>query len=269
MSGPTFQSHIHPDIHPTAIVDSRAELAADVQVGPYCTVGPHVRIGAGTRLMSHVVVDGHTEMGKHNIVFPFAVIGAVPQDLKYKGEPTRLTIGDHNTIRESVTLNLGTVQGGGVTSVGSHNLLMAYTHLGHDCHVANHCIIANQGALAGHVTLEDHVTLGGMCGVSQFVRVGAHAYIGGQSGIEKNVPPYTIALGMRPCAIKGTNIVGLKRRGFSAETIRIINEAIKLWTRQDVQKEQCLLEIESQWGELPEIKGFVKFIRDSDVGTIR
>lgn len=262
-------SESSPKIHPSAIVDSRAELHPTVEVGPYCTVGPNVKIAAGTKLLSHVVVDGWTDIGEDNVVFPFAVLGAVPQDLKYKGEPTKLIIGHRNKIRESVTLNLGTVQGGGLTKIGDDCLLMAYTHLGHDCIVGNHCIIANYGGLAGHVTLEDYVTLGGMVGIVQFVRIGAHAYVGGQSGVEKDVPPYAIAVGARPFALKGTNIVGLRRRGYPAETIQKINETIKLWVRPDVQKEQCLQEITLQYGEIPEIQNFVSFIRASEAGVVR
>ncbi len=237
-------------IHPSAQIHPDAQIDPSVEVGPWCSIGPKVKIGRNTRLMSHVVIDGWTEIGEENTLFPFSVLGAVPQDLKYKGEPTRLVIGHHNTIREGVTLNLGTAQGGGVTQMGDHNLIMAYTHLGHDCILGNHCIIANYGGLAGHVILEDHVTIGGMTGVSQFVRVGAHAYIGGQSGLERDVPPYTIALGARPTSLKGANIVGLRRRGFSAERIQKINEAIKLWTRPDIQN-------------------FVSFIRKSETGVVR
>lgn len=256
-------------IHPTAIVHPEAQIDSSVEIGPWCTIGPHVKIGKGNRLMSHVVVEGWTEIGEGNIFYPFSVIGAIPQDLKYKGEPTRLVIGNHNTIREAATLNLGTVQGGGVTRIGDHNLLMAYTHYGHDCIVGNHCIVANYGALAGHVVMEDYVTLGGMCGVSQFVRLGAHSYIGGHSGLERDVPPYCIVLGTRPTLLKGANIVGLRRRGFQADIIQKINEAIKLWARPDIQKEQCLLEISSQYGDFHEIQNFVNFIRNSEAGVVR
>lgn len=256
-------------IHPTAVVDRKAELDPSVEVGPYCLIGPHVRIKKGTRLLSHVVVEGWTEIGENNTIYPFSVIGAIPQDLKYKGEPTKVEIGNGNTIRESVTINLGTVQGGGVTRVGDHSLLMGYTHLGHDCIVGNHCILSNYGGLAGHVIIEDYAILGGMVGVSQFVRVGAYSYIGGQSGLERDVPPFCIALGARPCALKGANIVGLRRRGFPAETIQKINDTIKLWVRPDIQKEQCLLEIESQYGEVPEIQQFTSFIRKSESGVVR
>lgn len=256
-------------IHPSSIVHPKAELHPSVEVGPWCTVGPNVRIGKGTQLMSHVVVDGWTEIGEDNIIFPFSVLGAAPQDLKYRGEETKLIIGDRNRIRESVTLNLGTVQGGGKTQIGSDCLLMAYTHLGHDCIVGNHVIIANYGGLAGHAIIEDHATLTGMVGVSQFVRVGAYSYIGGQTGLERDVPPFCIAMGTRPTAIRGANIVGLRRRGFAAERIQKINESIKLWTRADVQKEQCLLDIESQYGDTPEIQQLVTFIRKSETGVVR
>lgn len=256
-------------IHPTAIIHPEAQIDPSVEIGPWCTIGRHAKIGKGTKLVSHVVVDGWTEIGENNVFFPFSVVGAVPQDLKYKGEATKLIIGNNNTIRENVTLNLGTVQGGGETTLGNGNLLMAYTHLGHDCRVGNHCIIANYGGFAGHVTVEDYATLGGMVGISQFVRIGAYSYIGGQSGLERDVPPFTIALGARPCQLKGANIVGLRRRGMAAETISKINEAIKLWIRPDVQREQCLLEIESQFGEIAEIQQFVKFIRGSEVGVVR
>ena len=256
-------------IHPTSLIDSGAEIHPSVEIGPWCTIGPRVRIGKGTRLMSHVVIEGNTTIGEDNVIFPFAVIGAVPQDLKYRGEDTRVEIGNRNKIRESVTINLGTTQGGSVTKLGDDNLLMAYSHLGHDCIVGNHVIIANSSGLAGHVTLEDYVTLGGMCGVSQFVRVGAHSYIGGQSGLERDVPPFVIAMGSRPTSIKGANIVGLRRRGFAADSIQKINETIKLWNRPDVLKEQCLLEIESQYGEQKEIQQFISFIRASEAGVVR
>ncbi|MEK6577820.1 MAG: acyl-ACP--UDP-N-acetylglucosamine O-acyltransferase [Bdellovibrionota bacterium] len=256
-------------IHSTALVHPEAKITEGVEIGPWCIVGPHAVIRKNTKLMSHVVVEGWTEIGEDNVIFPFSVVGGVPQDLKYKGEPTRVIIGNGNTIRESVTINMGTVQGGGKTQIGDHNLLMAYTHLGHDCIVGSHCIIANYGGLAGHVILEDYVTLAGMVGVSQFVRVGAHSYIGGQSGLERDVPPYCIAIGTRPTVVKGTNIVGLRRRGYTAEKIQKINEVIKLWNRHDVQKEQCLIEIESQYGEFPEIQHFVSFIRQSETGVAR
>jgi UDP-N-acetylglucosamine acyltransferase len=256
-------------IHPTAIIDPKAELDSDVTVGPWCTIGPNVRIGKGTKLVSHVVVDGWTTIGSDNTIFPFATLGLVPQDLKYKGERTELTIGNRNNIREYVSIHLGTAQGGGFTRVGDGNLLMGYVHLGHDVIIGNHAILANYVGLAGHAVIDDYAIIGGQTGVNQFVRVGAHAYVGGQSGIEKDIPPFCIALGNRPMSIRGANIVGLRRRGFAADTITKINEAIKLWIRSDVEKERCLLEIESQYGEIPEIQNLVAFIRSSEGGVTR
>ncbi len=256
-------------IHPSAIIHPTAELDPSVEVGPWCSIGPKVKVGKGTRFIANVVVDGRTTIGEGNTFFPFSSIGMIPQDLKYKGEDTELIIGNHNSIRECVTLNLGTQQGGGKTVVGDHNLLMAYTHMGHDCIIGNHCILANSAGLAGHCVLDDYVTMGGMCGVGPFVRIGAHAYIAGFSGVEKDIPPFAIAIGSRPCAIKGTNIVGLRRRGIPADTISVINESIKLWMRADVEKERCLLEIESQYGDREEIRRFVSFIRSSQYGTAR
>jgi len=258
-----------PKVHPTAIVSPGAEIDPTVEIGPWCTIGSKVKIAKGTRLISHVVVDGNTQIGEGNVIHPFAVLGGTPQDLKYKGEDTQLVIGSHNTIREYVTMNLGTVGGGGVTRFGDHNLIMASAHLGHDCIVGSHTVIANVCAVAGHVMIEDYAILGGVSAVSQFVRVGAHTYVGGQSGIEKDLPPYCIALGSRPCLIKGANIVGLKRRGFAVEVIQKINEAIKLWIRPDAPKERCLLEIESQFGDVAEIREFVSFIRKSESGVIK
>jgi len=256
-------------IHPSAQVHPEAKLDPSVEVGPWCVVGQHVKIGKNTKLMSHVVIDGWTEIGENNLVFPFAVLGAVPQDLKYKGEVVYLKIGNHNTIREGVTINLGTTQGGGSTTVGDHNLIMSYVHMGHDCHVRNHCVLATHTGLSGHVTVEDYAILGGMVGVVQFARVGIHAYIGGQAGITKDVPPFTIVEGMRPPVIRGVNIVGLRRRGYDAETITRINETVKLWVRPEVPKEQCILEIESQYGEIPEVQQFIRFIRESKPGVIK
>ncbi len=256
-------------IHSTAIVNPEARIHPKADIGPYCMVGPHVTIGAGTRLMSHAIVEGWTTLGEDNTVFPFTVLGAVPQDLKYKGERTELKIGNRNSIRESVTMNLGTVDGGGITKVGDDNLIMAYSHLGHDCIVGNHAILANYAGLAGHVTVEDYAIVGGMCGVSQFVRIGAHSYVGGFTGLERDVPPFVIAFGTRPTSVKGANLVGMRRRGMPTERIQKINESIKLWSRPDIQKEQCLLEIESTYGDCEEVKQFIEFIRKSETGVAR
>jgi UDP-N-acetylglucosamine acyltransferase len=256
-------------IHPLAIIDPKAELDSSVEVGPWCSVGPNVRIGKGTKLVSHVVIDGWTTIGEENTVFPFTSLGLVPQDLKYKGERTELTIGNKNSIRENVSIHLGTAQGGGFTRVGDGNLIMGYVHLGHDVIVGNHAILANYVGVAGHATIDDHAIIGGQSGVNQFVRVGAHSYVGGQSAVERDVPPFCIAIGARPMSIKGANIVGLRRRGFTADVISKINEAIKLWVRPDVERERALLEMESQYGEYAEVQSLIQFIRASESGVTR
>lgn len=258
-----------PIIHSTAVVSPEAELATDVVVGPYCTIGPKVKLGERTRLISHVVIDGKTTIGSDNVFHSFSVIGGIPQDLKYKGEDTELWIGDHNTIRESVTLNLGTIQGGGKTVLGSHNLLMAYSHLGHDSIVGNHCILANSAAIAGHVILQDYVTIGGLTGVTQFVHVGSHVYVGAGAMIDKDAPPFATLLGARPCEIKGTNLVGLRRRGFKNESILAINEALKLWKQSELQKDEALSRMEAEWGSHSEVRLLIEFIRSSKNGCLR
>lgn len=256
-------------IHPTAIIDPKAEIHESVEIGPYCVIGPGVQIFEKCRLMNNVTIRGRTKIGRENSFFPYSVMGEVPQDLKYKGEDTRLEIGDYNTFREMVTVHLGTAQGGGVTRIGNHNLFMAYTHLGHDCIVGNYCIFANYAGVAGHVIAEDYVNCGGMVGIAQFSRLGAHSYITGQSGIERDVPRFCIISGSRPPTVRGANIVGLRRHGFDPQIIQTISEVVKLWMREDVPKERCLLEIESQYGDLAEIKDFIGFIRESKIGVIK
>lgn len=256
-------------IHSTAIVSPQAELASDVEVGPFCTIGPNVKIGSGTRLISHVVIEGKTTIGSGNVFFPFSMIGAVPQDLKYNGEITELFIGDQNTIRESVTLNLGTVQGGGKTVLGSHNLLMAYTHLGHDAIVGNHCVLANSVAIAGHVILDDYAIIGGLTGVTQFVHVGSHVYVGAGAMIDKDAPPFAVLLGARPCEVKGANLVGLRRKGFKNDAILAINESLKIWKQTELQKDECLKKIETEFGSFDEVKTLLDFIRKSKNGCLR
>lgn len=256
-------------IHPSSIVSPKAELAHDVEIGPFCTIGPDVKIGAGTKLISHVSIDGATTVGERNTFFPFGMIGAVPQDLKFKGERTKLEIGDDNVIREMVSLHLGTGHGGGLTKIGNKNLIMAIVHLGHDVFVGDSCVIAGSSTVAGHAIIGNHVVIGGMTGVGQFIKIGDHAYIGGQSGIEKDIPPYVVAVGSRPIAIKGVNIVGLKRRGFESQTISTLLEAVKLWMRPDVEKERCLLEIEAQHGDNKEVRHLLDFIKKSENGVTR
>ena len=218
-------------IHPTALVDGQAELAADVVVGPYAVIGPQVVIGEGSSIGAHCVVEGHTRIGRDNRIFQFASIGAAPQDMKYRGEPTRLEIGDRNTFREFVTVNAGTLQGGGVTRMGHDNWVMAYVHIAHDVQLGSHCVLANNATLAGHVQVGDWATIGGLSGVHQFVHVGAHAMIGFQAHVAQDVPPFITADG-NPLAARAVNLTGLKRRDFSAGRIALIKQMHRLLYRQ-------------------------------------
>jgi UDP-N-acetylglucosamine acyltransferase len=218
-------------IHPTAIVDPAAQLDPTVSVGPYAVIGPHVRVGAGTTIGAHCVIEGRTTIGRDNRIFQFASLGAIPQDKKYAGEPTELVIGDRNTIREFCTFNLGTVQDAGVTRVGDDNWIMAYVHIAHDCQLGSQITMANNVTLAGHVHVEDWATVGGLAGVLQRMRIGAHAMVGFASHVNKDVPPYMVVDGS-PLVVRGVNLVGLRRRDFSAERIAAIREMHKLLYRQ-------------------------------------
>jgi UDP-N-acetylglucosamine acyltransferase len=218
-------------IHASAIVDPKAQLETSVSVGPYAVIGPHVRIGARTSIGAHTVVEGHTTLGSDNRVFQFASIGGPPQDKKYGGEPTRLEIGNGNTIREFVTINTGTVQDVGTTRLGDDNWIMAYVHIAHDCQLGSHLILANAVQLAGHVHLGDWVFLGGLSGVHQFVRVGAHAMTGFQTRLAQDLPPFVTAAG-NPAQTQGINQEGLRRRGYTAERIAQVKQMHKLLYRQ-------------------------------------
>ncbi|MCB9983059.1 MAG: acyl-ACP--UDP-N-acetylglucosamine O-acyltransferase [Rhodospirillales bacterium] len=212
------------EIHPTAIVADGAKIAEDVQIGPYCVVGPDVTLGRGVQLRAHVVIDGLTEIGEGTIVYPFASLGSPPQDLKYKGEKSRLIIGKNNTIREHTTMNPGTEDGGMETRVGDNNLFMMATHVAHDCQIGNNVILANNATLGGHVRVGDFVIIGGLAAVHQFVRIGDHAIIGGMSGVENDVIPYGRVKGER-AHLHGLNLIGLERRGFGKEDIRHLQRA--------------------------------------------
>ncbi len=218
-------------VHSTAIVDPRAELDATVSVAPYAVIGPKVRIGAGTTIGAHCVIEGRTTIGRDNRVFQFSSIGAAPQDKKYSGEDTELVIGDRNTIREFCTLNLGTAQDAGATRIGNDNWIMAYVHIAHDCRLGDQITMANNTTLAGHVTVDDWATIGGLTGVLQRVRIGAHAMVGFYSHVNKDVPPFMTVDG-NPLAVRSVNVVGLRRRDFSAERIAAIREMHKLLYRQ-------------------------------------
>ena len=235
-------------IHATALVDARAELAADVTVGPYAVIGANVRIGEGSSIGAHCVVEGHTTIGRDNRIFQFASVGAAPQDKKYAGEPTRLEIGDGNTLREFVTVNTGTVQDGGLTALGDDNWIMAYVHVAHDCRIGSHTIIANATQLGGHVHVGDWAFLGGLSGVHQFVRVGAHAMTGFQTRLSQDLPPYVTAAG-NPASATGINAEGLRRRGFSPERIAQVKQMHRALYRQGLTLAAGIAEIEAMRGQ--------------------
>ena len=223
-------------IHPTALVDAAAQIDASVTIGPYAVIGPHVVLGAGTTVGAHCVIEGHTTIGRDNRIFQFASLGAAPQDKKYAGEPTRLVIGDRNTIREFCTFNTGTVQDQGVTTIGDDNWVMAYVHIAHDCVVGNQTILANNATLAGHVQVDDYAIIGGLTGIHQFTKVGAHVMAGFASHISQDVPPFMMVDG-NPLAVRGLNLEGLRRRGFSPERLAAIKQMHRLLYRQGLTLE--------------------------------
>ncbi len=243
-------------------------MAADVEIGAYSIIGPHVEIGAGSKIGPHVVITGHTRIGANNRIFQFTSLGEIPQDKKYNGEPTRLEIGDGNTIREFCTLNCGTAQDAGVTRLGNDNWIMAYVHLAHDCQVGSHTILANNAQLAGHVTVGDYAILGGFTGVHQFCRIGAHAITGGSSLVLKDVPPYVMASG-NPVKPYGINSEGLLRRGFSAETVAALKRAYKAIFRSGDTVEQAQAALAEQVGACPEIQSLIDFLAVPGRGIIR
>ena len=255
-------------VHPTAIVDRRAELDSDVEVGPYSVIGPEVKIGKGSFIHSHVSMQGRTTMGAGNVVFPFATVGSPPQDLKYKGEPSELIIGDRNTIREYVSLNPGTTGGGMVTRVGDQNLLMMYCHIAHDCRVGNRNVIANGATLGGHVVIEDFVIVGGLVGIHQFVHIGTGAILGAGSMVSKDVPPYCNATGDR-ARLRGLNLEGLKRRGLDKGVIETIRKAYRIAFNSKLRIDDALLTIRRELPAIPEIEKFVSFIAQSERGVCR
>jgi UDP-N-acetylglucosamine acyltransferase len=248
-------------IHPTAIVDPAAELAESVEVGAYTLIGPHVRIGAGTTIGAHCVIEGRTAIGRDNRIFPFCSIGGVPQDKKYAGEPTRLEVGDRNTIREFCTFNLGTAQDAGVTRLGNDNWIMAYVHLAHDCQVGHHTILANNATLAGHVHVGDWVIVGGLTGIHQFCKVGAHAMLGFASAVTQDVPPYMLVDG-NPLAVRGFNAEGLRRRGFGPGRIGAVKQMHRLLYRQGKTLEQARDEIAALAASVPEAAADVALMCD-------
>lgn len=255
-------------IHSTAIVSDTAIVADDVEIGPYSIIGDHVEIDSGTRIDSHVVVNGPTRIGKDNHIYQFASIGDDPQDKKYADEPTRLIVGDRNTIREFCTISRGTTQDLGETLIGDDNWIMAYCHIAHDCVVGNKTIMANNTTLAGHVHLDDWVICGGFSGVHQFCRVGAHAFLGMYTGVNRDIPAYTLASG-QPAVPKGINSEGLKRRDFSAEQIRNIKNAYRLVYRKGLKLLEAIEQIEALIDEQQELLPFLESLRSSERGIIR
>ena len=256
-----------PQIHPTAIVAPGATLAEDVSIGPYCVVGEDVVLGAGVTLIAHIVVDGRTTIGEKTRIFPFASIGLEPQDLKYRGEKSRLVIGRHNTIREHVTMNPGTEGGGMVTRVGDHGLFMVGAHVAHDCQIGDHVIMANNATLAGHVVVEDYALLGGLSAVHQFVRIGQHAMIGGMSGVERDVIPYGQVMGDR-ARLSGLNIIGMQRRGFSREDIQTLRSAYQFLFSADGTFNDRVTEMAERFGGIAPVDDIIAFIRADSTRAI-
>ena len=255
-------------IHSSAVVHPSAELAEDVEIGPFCLVGEKVRIGRGTCLMAQVVVAQNTIIGEDCRIFPFASLGTPPQDIKYRGEDTWLIIGNNNLIREFVTINRGTLHGGGRTTIGDDNFLMAYVHIAHDCHIGNHVIMANAATLAGHIDIEDHAIIGGLSAIHQFVRIGAYSLVGGASGISQDVVPYVSAVGNR-ARLYGLNLVGLRRHNFSEDTIHHLKRAYRIIFRSGLLLSEALARAEEELGSVPEVNHMLEFIRKSRRGILR
>ena len=255
-------------IHETAIIAETATVEPGVEIGPYAIIGDHVHIDTGTVIGPHVVVKGPTKLGKNNRIFQFASIGDQPQDLKYNDEPTELIVGDSNTIREYATINRGTVGGGGVTRIGNHNLLMAYIHVAHDCHVGDHVVFSNGASLAGHVTIGDYAILAGFSLVHQFCTVGEHAFLGLNSAVNKDVAPFMIAVGNYATA-RGINKNGLRRRGFSEETIQALHHAYMTLIRQRGDRQAALESLDPDVREVAEVQRIIEFIKHSERGVVR
>lgn len=254
-------------IHPTAIIHPKAKLGDQCAVGPYCVIGEHVELGEGCQLHSHVVIDGHTKLGRKNDIFPFASIGLRTQDLKWKGGLTRTEVGDHNTIREAVTIHSAT-DDGGVTRVGSHNNLLAYAHVAHDCTLGDHIIMSNCVGLAGHVVVEDHAVLAGYVAVHQFCRVGKLSMVGGCSKLRQDMPPFMLADGS-PAEIRTINKIGLERHGLSEEVQNALRQAYKILFREGLTISNALAKVEQDVPLLPEVQYLIHFVRTSERGMTR
>jgi UDP-N-acetylglucosamine acyltransferase len=257
------------NIHPTAIVDPSAKIPASCSVGPYCTVGAGVELGENCQLVSHVVLGGPSRFGSDNKIYPFAALGMDPQDITYAGEPTRLEVGDHNVIREYVTLTRGTLKGGGVTRIGSHVWIMAYAHVGHDCFIGDHAMLVNAATLAGHVTVEEWAVVGALCPVHQYVRVGAHAYVGGGTTLTQDVLPYSMTSAERDTHAYMLNKVGLQRRGFSQARIARLHHAFKVLLSSRLNTSQALEKLRSEGAQGEDVELLLRFIETSQRGIIK
>jgi len=255
-------------IHPTAVIDPGAEIADDASVGPYTVIGPGVVVGAGTEIGPHVVINGPTRIGRENRIFQFASIGEAPQDKKYAGEPTRLEIGDRNTIREFVTINRGTVQDEGVTTLGDDNWIMAYVHIAHDCRIENRTIFANNASLAGHVTIGDNAILGGFTLVHQFCSIGAYSLTAFGSGISLNVPPY-VTVGGSPARAHGLNMEGLRRRGVPEATRKILKQSYKTLYRENLSLQDAIKVLRDRAKDCSELDLLVTFLEQQTRGIVR
>ncbi len=256
-------------IHPAAIVSAGARIHQTAEVGPYCIIGDDVEIGARTRLMAHIYCEGVTVIGEDNVFYPYSTVGVASQDKKYKGERAETRIGNHNTIREFVTIHRGTQRGGLVTRIGDGNLLMAYVHVAHDVQVGNHTTLANGVTFAGHVTIEDHANIGAHSGVHQFCRVGRHSIIGGYSVVVQDVLPFSNTVSDREIRVFGANRIGMERAGFPSETIEGLQTAIRLLTRAGLNTSQALERIRAEVPETPELRELIDFIGSSERGVIK
>ncbi|MFB3778252.1 MAG: acyl-ACP--UDP-N-acetylglucosamine O-acyltransferase [Bryobacteraceae bacterium] len=256
-------------IHPTAIVDPSARISETAEIGPYSIVGAEVEIGARTRLMAHVYLEGPTWIGEDNIFFPYSTVGVASQDLKYRGERAETRIGSRNRIREFVTIHRGTAGGGGVTSLGDDNLVMAYAHLAHDARVGNHTILANGATIGGHVTVGDWVVVGALSGIHQFCRIGRHAMIGGGSVVTQDVLPFSMTVGERPIHVFGANKTGLERRGFPGAAVESLQKAFRLLTRAGLNTSQAVERIRAEIPPCAEVDEVLAFIQASERGVIK
>lgn len=256
------------NIHPSAIVESDVQIEEDAHIGPFCILKRGVYIKNGTRLISNVIIEGNTEIGENCVIYPFTTIGLPPQDMKYKGENTGVKIGKNNTIREYITIHRASVSGDGFTTIGDNNFLMAYVHIAHDCKIGNHVIMANVATLAGHVSVEDYAVIGGLVAIHQFTRIGTHAMVGGFSGVGQDIPPYMIASGAR-AKLFGLNTVGLKRHGFSDNTINELKKAYKILFREKRTLKDAIKKIQEELPYTDEIKHLIEFIQKNKRGICR